>query len=162
LGTVLFVFDKKIYADLNNLKNSEEVNVMAKDQLNDKQIQLIDELIKGENSIVQACEMYSIPRATYYYWKKHSAIFNKALQEAIEERQRILKQNMKSKADEYIKLLEEKAKNSKNDNASVSALKTLIDITGINDLPDNEGNKDDSGSKNKLLDMLKGKKKQGE
>lgn len=134
---------------------------MAKDQLNEQQFQLIGELIKGEKSIVQCCELYNIPRTTYYYWKKHNATFNKALQEAVEERQRILKQNIRSKADEYIKMLEEKAKKSKNDNASVSALKTLIDITGINEVEDNVGNKEDAGSKNKLLDMLKGKKKEG-
>jgi predicted DNA-binding protein YlxM (UPF0122 family) len=135
---------------------------MKYEQLNDKQLQMIEELVKGEKSIVQICEMYDIPRSTYYEWKRNNKLFNNALREALELKDKVLKQNVKSSTEKYVRWLEKQAENGKNENAKVSALKELIEISGIKDIENDMGNRDESASKNKLLDMIRLKRKDGE
>jgi predicted DNA-binding protein YlxM (UPF0122 family) len=127
---------------------------MAQNILNDKQIKMIEELVKDELNIVQICKMYDIPRSTYYDWKK-TKLFDDALNEALNLRTKIMKQNVKSSAEKYVRWLENIAENGTNENARVNAIKELNSIGGLNEEDSSGNKKDESLIKNFLLDKLK-------
>lgn len=133
---------------------------MAKDTLNDKQTGVIEGIILGEETITQICERLNIDRSNYYYWKKNNKLFNDTLNEAIERKNKIIKQHTMNNAAKYIRMLEEKAENSTNDNASVKAITKLLEITGIESLEIDDDNKEDNSMKNYLLSLIS--KKQSE
>jgi predicted DNA-binding protein YlxM (UPF0122 family) len=127
---------------------------MAQNILNDKQIKMIEELVKDELNIVQICKMYDIPRSTYYDWKK-TKLFDDALNEALNLKTKIMKQNVKSSAEKYVRWLENIAENGTNENARVNAIKELNSIGGLNEEDSSGNKKDESLIKNFLLDKLK-------
>lgn len=131
---------------------------MAQRPLSEKQLNVIEELVKGDMSITDICSMYGIGRSTYYDWKRYNALFNSTLHEALELKDKVLKQNVKSSTEKYVRWLEKQAENGKNENAKVSAMKELIEISGIKDLEEASDNKDETKIKNKLMDMIKGRK----
>lgn len=128
---------------------------MAKDVLNDKQLGVIDGIVLGEETITQICERLKIDRSNYYYWKKNNKLFNDTLNEAIEHKNKIIKQNTMNNASKYIRMLEDKAENSSNDNASVKAITKLLEITGIEQLAIDSSNQEDNTVKNYLLSKIK-------
>ncbi|EJL1640130.1 hypothetical protein NL868_001308 [Shigella flexneri] len=128
---------------------------MAKDVLNDKQTNVIEGIVLGEETITQICERLNIDRSNYYYWKKNNKLFNDTLNDAIERKNKIIKQNTMNNAAKYIRMLEDKAENSTNDNASVKAITKLLEITGIENLEikDNKGD-EDSVARKYIMSLL--------
>lgn len=123
--------------------------------LNEKQLKAIELYITGM-SVTDLSEEIGIGRRTFYDWIKKDE-FTKAIDEAIENQVKIMKQQMRGKASEYIKSLEQIARKGKNDNARVNALSKLLTISGLDPgskqeiTINSEGEKD---NKNKLLEML--------
>ncbi|WP_214480978.1 phBC6A51 family helix-turn-helix protein [Bacillus sp. SM2101] len=131
---------------------------MARKPLHEKQLKVIEELVTGDKSITQICEECEVGRRTYYDWKRDNELFNQTLQEALDLKHKIAKQNIKSKTEHYIKLLERVAEKGQNENAKVNAIGKIISLGGLEDEDNDNGKKDESKSKNKLIEMLKAKK----
>jgi transposase-like protein len=97
---------------------------MMQKALNEKQKQVIELIAEGEKNIVDICKDVQVPRSTYYTWRKND-YFNEKLDEAINEKVSISRQNIRTKFKEYIRILEDISKNGKNENARVNALAKL-------------------------------------
>jgi predicted DNA-binding protein YlxM (UPF0122 family) len=137
---------------------------MKEKPLTDKQLQVIELIVQGEQSILDICETVNVSRTAYYNWRRDNKLFNEKLEEAIDEKVKILRQNVRSNANKYIKWLEDIAKNSKNDNARVNALGKLSSLGELEPVYKQEVTikNDESEQKNVLLDMLKEKSEDGE
>ncbi|MBU9714431.1 phBC6A51 family helix-turn-helix protein [Evansella tamaricis] len=128
------------------------------DKLNNKQIEVIDMIVNTDKSITEICELSTVPRSTYYKWKKENKVFNEALEEALNHKEKILKQNIKSNAIRYIKWLEDIGKDNENANARVNSIKELLSLGGLKEAEKLEIKNDDSDTKNVLLEKIKKKK----
>lgn len=133
------------------------MNQVKEKVLTDKQLKVIDMLIENEKSISDICSDVGIARSTFYDWRRGNKLFNQKLDEAVEERVKTLKQNVRSNAAKYVKWLEDIAEKSKNDNARVAALGKLSTLGELDPAFKQEitVKNDESEQKNVLLGMLK-------
>jgi ACT domain-containing protein len=135
---------------------------MARGQLDDRQIKFISALAEGDKTIVEICEVYNVPRSTYYDWRKKD-YFIQALQELLDEKKNAAIDRLKDKVDDYLGILDNLAMKSKNDMVRYHATNTLLGHAGLIVTNKDEvtfKNKNDSESKNELMELWKQKKEQ--
>lgn len=133
-------------------------------ELSEKQLELIKLLVKGEKPITDCLKEVQIAKSTYYDWRKNNHVFNKAIDEAVENNVNALKQNVRSNAKKYIKLLEDIAANGKNENARTNALGKLINLGELDPSFKQEVTvkNEETTEKNKLKAMLQRKQDEEE
>ncbi|UNC92722.1 terminase gpP N-terminus-related DNA-binding protein [Candidatus Contubernalis alkaliaceticus] len=127
--------------------------------LKDNQLQAVEMYVSGM-PVTELSEQIGITRKTFYDWFKKDE-FQKAIEEALELRVKEMKQQIRGRAKEYILILEDVAKKSKNDMARVTAVTKLLGIIGLDpgtkqEITVSHGKEDDS--KNDLMDILQNKK----
>lgn len=130
---------------------------MSDKELSDKQLKVIELLVKGEMNIVQICDFVQVPRSTFYEWKKQKKFTDK-YKEILNASDEMTMQIVKTNAKKYVNRLDQIAMQDTNINAAVKALQELREIGKFGEGEFNNDNTEDTGSKNKLKDMLFGKK----
>lgn len=129
--------------------------------LTEKQLKLIEYLVDGEMTISDALKKAGVPRTTYYHWRKNpDSEFMRTLNETTEITVNNAKQSIRTNVERYIKQLDRIAMQSPNEQAKVNAIAKLFTLAELDPTFKQEVtiNKDESESKNYLLDMLKKEK----
>lgn len=136
------------------------MTIASNKTLNEKQIKVIELYVEGELPVTEICELVQVPRSTFYEWKKNNKVFKETLEEAIELKVNEAKQRIRIGVNKYINRLEKLQESGKNEQAIVNAIKSLLTLGELDPSFKQEVtiNKDESESKNYLLDMLKKEK----
>lgn len=136
------------------------MTIASNKTLNEKQIKVIELYVEGELPVTEICELVQVPRSTFYEWKKNNKVFKETLEEAIELKVNEAKQRIRIGVNKYINRLEKLQESGKNEQAIVNAIKSLLTLGELDPSfkQDITINKDESESKNYLLDMLKKEK----
>lgn len=125
--------------------------------MKDKQLRAIELLALGEMTVKAIAEELEVSRTTIYAWLKNSE-FKAKLKEMNDLKDAYLKQELKEKAKDYLKEMENVANKSKNQLAKIRALENLLNYAGwqFNESQEITFKSDDDNS-NKLLQMWKSK-----
>lgn len=130
--------------------------------LKDNQYKAIELLVDGKLNITQIAKHkdVNVTRRTIYNWMKNET-FKKALQEALQLKDDVLRESIKGRAEESLRALEKIRDTSKNDIAKYHASNLLLSYAGWTDKQVTEVNVNHTAdeSRNKLLDILNSKDK---
>jgi transposase len=135
---------------------------MAKDHLSDVQLKVIEAVVEGDKTIIEICSMFGVGRTTYYDWRKKEYFMN-SLNQMLEEKKNVAIDSLKGKVQEYLETLDDLRRKSKNDMVRYHATNTLLGHAGLIVTNKDEvtfKNKNDSESKNELMELWKQKKEQ--
>lgn len=133
-----------------------------KKRLTDVQIKVIEAVVADDKSITEICELFNVPRPTYYYWVRNNKAFNEAMDEAIDEKVREARKNIRAKINKYIDRLDNLSVTGKNEAAKVNAISKILTMGELDPQFKQEVTvkNDDSEAKNYMLEMLKKKREQ--
>ncbi|WP_416147908.1 phBC6A51 family helix-turn-helix protein [Salipaludibacillus sp. HK11] len=122
----------------------------------DKKLRAIELLAQRNITVKAIAEELQVSRTTIYAWLK-DAEFKAKLEEMNRLRDAYLKQELKDKAEDYIRALEKLGNNSKNDMVKLRALENLLMHSGWNQTQEVTVKTDESESKNAMIQLLKQK-----
>ncbi|MBD1222761.1 phBC6A51 family helix-turn-helix protein [Virgibacillus halodenitrificans] len=132
--------------------------------LTEKQLKLIGLVVEGNHTIKECYEAVQVPKATYYYWVNNNKEFQKAIDQALDDKVKEAKQNIRKNINNYIDSLADIIINGKNENARVNATSKILHFSELDpsfkqQITINNGEEE---SKNKLLEMFEAKKEEKE
>lgn len=131
----------------------------------ERQNKLIELLVEGHLTIVEACKQADVPLQTYYEWRKNESkpgkAFNKAYEEALQLKVKESRKYVQRRVNELLDSLMDITKKGKNENAKVQAVAKLLHFAELD--PDSKSeitiNTNDD-NKNDLLAMWREKQNQ--
>ncbi|WP_163581123.1 phBC6A51 family helix-turn-helix protein [Gracilibacillus saliphilus] len=99
--------------------------------LTEKQLKLIEKVVEGNSTIKECYESVQVPKTTYYYWMNHNKEFQKAMDQALEDKVKESKHNIRKNVNTYIDALTDIVRSGKNENAKVNAVSKILNYAEL-------------------------------